>query len=182
LPEGSDINKKKSAAFVLLCISTCLEIPLEDAAELITEGGKDAGVDGLHVGEVEDGEFLITVFQGKYKVKDLEGEAIVEDMNYMRVLVGRVSVQEIHRLFNDHGDKLLERNSRRYLGLHTNRVNTTIHETLCDPQRSDKFYFYNNGITEVCDKFDYNAFQTSDYKVQLKNMQVINGGQTWIKP
>ena len=182
LPEGSDINKKRSAAFVLLCISTCLEMPLEEAAELITEGGNDAGVDGLHVGEVEDGEFLITVFQGKYKVKDLEGEAIVEDMNYMRVLVGRVSVQEIHRLFNDHGDKLLERNIRRYLRLHTNRVNTAIHETLCDPQRSDKFYFYNNGITEVCDKFDYNAFQTSDYKVQLKNMQVINGGQTWIKP
>ncbi|MDD4274877.1 MAG: AIPR family protein [Desulfobacter postgatei] len=49
---------------------------------------------------------------------------------------------------------------------------------MCDPQRSDKFYFYNNGITVVCDKFDYNAFQKSDYKVQLKNMQVINGGQT----
>ncbi|WP_289021309.1 AIPR family protein [Desulfobacter postgatei] len=140
LPEGSDINKKKSGAFVLLCISTCLEMPLEEAAELITEGGNDAGVDGLHVGEVEDGE--------------------------------------IHRLFDDHGDKLLERNIRRYLGLHTNRVNTAIHETLCDPKRSDKFYFYNNGITVVCDKFDYNAFQKSDYKVQLKNMQVINGGQT----
>ena len=54
----------------------------------------------------------------------LSGQAIVEDMNYMRVLVGRVSVQEIHRMFNDHGDKLLERNIRRYLGLHTNRVNT----------------------------------------------------------
>lgn len=287
LPKGSDINRKKSAAFVLLCISTCLEMLLEDGAELITEGGNDAGVDGIHVGEVEDGEFLVTIFQGKYKVKDLEGDAnfpengvekavdtvqvlfdphrkvalnkkiapkieeirslirdayipnvrvilcnngaqwteqagnwideakkdygdkvdfvhfnhdsivnilqrskkvdttlilngqaIVEDMNYMRVLVGRVSVQEIHRLFNEHGSKLLERNIRRYLGLHTNRVNTAIHETLCDPQRSDKFYFYNNGITVVCDKFDYNAFQKSDYKVQLKNMQVINGGQT----
>lgn len=286
LTEG-DINKKKSAAFVLLCISTCLDIGMEEAAELITDGGNDAGVDGLHVGEIEDGEFLVTIFQGKYKINDLSGEAnfpengvqkavdtvqvlfnpyrkvtlnekiapkieeirslirdayipnvrvilcnngvqwscqantwideakkdygdkvdfvhfnhdsivnilqrskkvdttltlsgqaIVEDMNYMRVLVGRVAVQEIHRLFNDHGDKLLERNIRRYLGLHTNRVNTAIHETLCDPQKSDKFYFYNNGITVVCDKFDYNAFQKSDYKVQLKNMQVINGGQT----
>ncbi|MDR1685527.1 MAG: AIPR family protein [Desulfovibrio sp.] len=287
LPDGNDFNKKRSAAFVLLCISTCLELPFADAAELITDGGNDAGVDGLNIGEVEDGEFLVTIFQGKYKIKDLtgtfnfpengvqkvvdtvqilfdpyrtvalnnkiapkieeirslirdayipnvrvilcnngigwtdqannwinkakndygdkvefihfnhnsivnilqrskkvdttltlNGQAIVEDMNYMRVLVGRVSVHEIHRLFDEHGDKLLERNIRRYLGLHTNRVNTAIHQTLCDPQKSDKFYFYNNGITMVCDKFDYNAFQKTDYKVQLKNIQVINGGQT----
>lgn len=287
LPERNDINQKKSAAFVLLCMSTCLEMTLEDCAELLTEGGNDAGVDGLHVGEVEDGDFLVTIFQGKYKVKDLSGkanfpendvqkavdtvrilfdpnrnvalnkkiapkieeirslirdayipnvrvilcnngdrwtaqagswvadakeqygdkvkflhfnhdsvvrilqrskqvdttltlsgQAIVEDMNYMLVLVGRVSVQAIQRLFNEHGDSLLERNIRRYLGLRTNRVNTAIHATLCDSNKSDKFYFYNNGITAVCDRFDYNAFQQSDYQVQLKNIQVINGGQT----
>ena len=62
LPEGNDLNNKKSAAFVLMCISTCLEMPLVEAAELITEGGNDAGVDGLHFGEVEDGEFLVTIF------------------------------------------------------------------------------------------------------------------------
>ncbi len=287
LPPGNDLAMKKSAAFVLLCMSTCLEMTLEESAELLTEGGNDAGVDGLHIGEVEDSEFLVTIFQGKYKIKDLRGEAnfpendvqkvagtvqvlfdpyrkvalnekiapkieeirsliydgyipivrvilcnngtkwtdqadnwlseaikdygdkvsflhfnhdsivhilqrnkqinatltlsgkaIVEDMNYMRVLVGRVAVQEIQRLFNEHGDNLLERNVRRYLGLHTNRVNTAIHNTLRNPAESDKFYFYNNGITAVCDRFDYNAFQQSDYQVQLKNVQVINGGQT----
>jgi len=287
LTEGNDLDKKKSAAFVLLCMATALDITLEESAELLTDGGQDAGVDGLHVGEVEDGEFMITIFQGKYKVKDLSGaanfpengvqkatntvqvlfdpsrkvalnkkiapkieeirslirdayiptvrvilcnngpswkdeaqqwlaeaeknygdkvsfshfnhdsivkilqrsksvdtqlvlngKAIIEDMNFLRVLVGRVSVQEIQRLFNQHGDKLLERNIRRYLGLHSNRVNLAIHETLTDPSKSDKFYFYNNGITVVCDKFDYNAFQREDYQVQIKNMQVINGGQT----
>lgn len=287
LPQGNDLSKKKSAAFVLLCMSTCLEMTLEESAELLTDGGNDAGVDGLHVGEVEDNEFLVTIFQAKYKIKDLSGKAnfpengvqkaagtiqvlfdpyrtvtlnemiapkiedirslirdgyipvvrvilcnngakwtsqaenwlagaikdygdkvrflhfnhdsivrilqsnrqvdtnltlsgkaIVEDMNYMRVLVGRVAVQEIQRLFNDHGDNLLERNIRRYLGLHTNRVNTAIHDTLQNSDESDKFYFYNNGITAVCDRFDYNAFQQSDYQVQVRNMQVINGGQT----
>lgn len=286
LPEGNDLDKKKSAAFVLLCMSTTLDMNLDEAAELLTDGGQDAGVDGLHVGEVEDGELRVTLFQGKYKrdlsgdanfpengvqkaintvqvlfdpsrkvtlnkkiapkieeirslIRDayiptvrvvlcnngatwtteaqqwlkgaekdygdkvsfthfnhdsivsilqrsksvdtqlaLNGKAIVEDMNFLRVLVGRVSVQEIQRLFNQHGDKLLERNIRRYLGLHANRVNLAIYETLTDPAKSDKFYFYNNGITVVCDKFDYNAFQKEDYQVQIKNMQIINGGQT----
>lgn len=287
LPEGSDINRKKSAALVLLCMSTCFDIPLEDAVDLLTDGGNDAGIDGIHVGEVEDGEFLVTIFQGKYKTNDLSGNAnfhengvqkavdtvqvlfnpdrkvvlneriaprieeirslirdayipnvrvvlcnngtqwteqaqlwiddakkqygdkidfihfnhdsivnilqkskkvdttltlsgamIVEDMNYIRVLVGRVSAHEIHRLFDEFGNNLLERNVRRYLGLHTNRANLAIHNTLLDPERSDKFYFYNNGITVICDKFNYNAFQETDYKVQLKNMQIINGWKT----
>lgn len=46
LPRGSDIPKKKSAAFVLLCMSTRLDATLEDSADWLTEGGNDAGVDG----------------------------------------------------------------------------------------------------------------------------------------
>lgn len=283
---GNDDNKKRSAAFVLLCMANSLDIPLEESLELLTEGGNDAGVDGLHIGDVEDGEFLVTIFQGKYKIKDLSGKAnfpengvqkavntvqvlfdpfrkltlnkiiapkieeirslirdayipkvrvilcnngaqwhddaeqwidglkkeypgkvdffhfnhhsivnilqkpekvdailqlngqlIVEDMNFMRVLVGRISAQAISQLFEQHGDRLLQRNIRRYLGLHSNRVNRAIHGTLASVQ-SDKFYFFNNGITVVCDRFDYNAFQKNDYQVQVKNMQIINGGQT----
>ena len=267
-------------------MSSALDLPLEECVELLTEGGNDAGVDGLHIGEIEDDEFYVTLFQGKYRVKDLEGQsnfpensvqkvvdtvgvlfdpyravvlnerieplvqevrslirdgyiptvrvvlcnngarwtaqadawiddakqrygeqveflhfnhdaivnslkrgdridaavalsgqAIVEDMNYLRVLVGRVSVGEIARLFAEHGDRLLQRNIRRYLG-HVNRVNLDIRATLLDRERSDKFYFYNNGITVVCDRFDYNALQRADYQVRLSNMQVINGGQT----
>lgn len=283
-----DENKKKSAAFILLCMSTLLDIPLSEASELLTEGGQDVGVDGLHISDIDDGEFIVTLFQGKYKVKNLDGDShfpengvekayntvelifdpyrdadfnprlkprieeirslisdgyipsvrvilcnngmrwndeaekkwvnlvhtkykdkvefvhfnhdcivdilkknksvdtmlslsgkiIVEDMNFMRVMVGRLPVEEIHRVFSEHGNRLLERNVRRYLGLSNNRVNSDIYATLLDKNRADKFYFYNNGITVVCDKFDYNALQSEDYKVRVTNMQIINGGQT----
>ena len=38
LPAGSDVNMKKSAAFVLLSMSTVLDVTLEEAGELLTEG------------------------------------------------------------------------------------------------------------------------------------------------
>ncbi|MER2511078.1 MAG: abortive phage resistance protein, partial [Nitrosomonas ureae] len=94
LPSGTDIEKKKSTAFVLLCMSICLDIPMEDAAELITDGGNDAGVDGLHVGEVDDGEFLVTIFQGKYKVKNLEGTSNFSENGIQK------AVNTLHVLFD----------------------------------------------------------------------------------
>ena len=284
-PAG-DANKQRSAAFVLQCMATSLDIPQDQAADLLTDGGNDAGVDGIHLGEVEAGGFLVTIFQGKYKIGDYDGKAnfpengvrqavntvqilfdpfrkivlndrlapvveeirslildgyiprvrfilcnngmpwndiaqgwidelqkdypakvevshynhdtivgilqrpdsvdasilfsgqvIVEDLNYCRVLVGRISADEIVELLEKHGDMLLQRNIRRFLGLDNNQINTAIKETL-HSEKSDRFYYYNNGITMVCDRFDYNAFQKGNFKVQLQNLQIINGAQT----
>ena len=71
----ADEHKCRSAAFVVLCMSTALDLPLDDCIPLLTEGGNDAGVDGLYMSDVEEGTFLVTIFQGKYKVKDLGGTA-----------------------------------------------------------------------------------------------------------
>lgn len=286
LGQGLTGEKLRSVAFVLLCIATMLDIALEDAAEILTEGGQDEGVDGLHLGEVDDGEFMVTIFQGKYKHKDLsgvanfpengvqkaiatvaglfdpaknlglnarlaprveeirslikdgyvpsvrvvlcnngqkwtddaqrridqtgfppdqvnwahfnhdaivgvlqrrkavddslrlEGKAVIEEFNYRRVLIGKVSVAEIAHLFNRHNGLLLEHNIRRYLGLHANRVNSAIHETLTTPHKRPDFYFYNNGITMICRKFRHNALQGENYQLKVEGMQIINGGQT----
>lgn len=285
VPYPNDIPKQKSAAFIILCMSSCLEIEQFEAAELLTEGGGDAGVDGLHIGDPEDGEFTVTIFQGKYK-QDLEaksafpangveksiatvgtlfdpqktvtlndrikpkveeirsmvrdglipivrtvlcnnglkwdvtaqqmidqsgfpseqaqwlyynhdqivdvlrstkavddtlafvGKSVVEEFNFRRVLVGKVNVAEIAQLFNRHGDLLLQRNIRRYLGLNPNRVNTAIHRTLSNEEGRGNFYFFNNGITVTCKKFRHNAMQGENFQVRLEGMQVINGGQT----
>lgn len=281
-----DENKRRSAAFVLLCMSTSLGLPLEECADLLTEGGNDAGVDGLHMSDIHSEDFTVTLFQGKYKVKDLGGEAnfpenglraaiqsaevlfdpqrhiamnpqlaprieeirslindghipnvrfilcsngakwhvqadrwvqqaeqsygeqlqlvhynhanivqtlsrgprvdtvlmltgdmATEDLNYTRTIVGRLSVHEVHRLFKEHGDQLLERNIRRYLG-GGNRVNADIRETLRDPERAANFYLYNNGITATCESLAYSTLQKANHRVQVGGLQIVNGGQT----
>jgi len=87
-------------------------------------------------------------------------------------------VSEIADLLTRHGDRLLERNIRRYLGMMGNRVNEGIRQTLRDPEQRPNFYFYNNGLTLTCSKFDYNALQREDHPVRVEGLQIINGGQT----
>lgn len=283
---GQDLTRQKSLAFVLLSLMTSLELIADEAFDLITEGGNDIGVDAIHLGDVDDGEFTVTIFQGKYTHKNcdaesnfpengiknainmvsvlfdpskaltlnerlqprieevrslirdgyipnvrimlcnngkkwkqeaqdwidhsgmnneqiqwvyynhdnivevlqrkktvndtltLSGKAIIEDFDFRRVLVGKIAVREIAELFNRNHDLLLERNIRRYLGLHANRINSSIHQTLIDDDKQSNFYFFNNGITMVCQKFRHNALQGDNYQLRLDNIQIINGGQT----
>ncbi|UXI68493.1 AIPR family protein [Tahibacter amnicola] len=282
-----DDTAARSAAFVVLCVKTLLDLTDIEAIECLTEGGNDFGVDAIEVGDTIEGEFLITLFQCKYRHADLEGnsnfpengvdkavkavralfnpqapvnlnprlqarieevrslitdgiiprvryllcnnglpwkrpeaqnvidrenfppqsvhfehvnhdvlisilqatqavkdtiqfsgKAVVEDFNFSRVFVGKVAVGELARLMDSHGDRLLERNIRRYLGLQGNRVNEAIRDTLTSPSERPNFFFYNNGITLICSRFDYNALQNEDYKVRVEGLQIINGGQT----
>ena len=147
-----------------------------DAQAAINRSGFGDQVTWEHVNH----DVLVNIMQ---RIKPLDetlrltGKAIVEDMNFSRVCIGRIPVVEIAALMKTHGERLLERNIRRYLGLHGNRVNEGIRTTL----RSDapeNFYFFNNGLTLVCDKFTYNALQQSEFQVKVKNLQIVNGGQT----
>lgn len=280
----NDAGRLKSLAFVYLCVRTMLDLDVDEAFDCLTDGGGDFGVDALQITEEIDGEFGVTLFQGKYKnnlegnsnfeqngieamvnairhifdpsanlgaindrlrvkveqarslIRDgliprvraiacnnglkwnaeaqtaidrsgfgdqvtweyvnhdvlvsilqrikpvgetlrLAGKAIVEDMNFSRVCIGRIPVTEVAALMKTHGERLLERNIRRYLGLHGNRVNEGIRTTLRSNEPAN-FYFFNNGLTFVCDDFSYNALQNSDFQIKVENLQIVNGGQT----
>jgi hypothetical protein len=282
---GKDGHKLKSAAFTLLCIQALLSIDEESALDCLTDASQDVGIDALHIGDVVDGEFVVTLIQSKYSksldgangypansivrvistvrsifdpradlhlharleelvtevrslildghIPDvrvllcnngkiwekngeheihasdltskrvsfyhinheklvelfqkrksidshlkLSGKSFVDDFDYRRVLVGRLPVTQIKTLFDTHGDTLLDRNIRRYLGLKDNRVNIGIHETLINEARRGNFYFFNNGITAVCSKFSHNALQADNWEVHVRGLQIVNGGQT----
>lgn len=124
---------------------------------------------------------LLAELQARKPVDDvlnLAGEAVVETFDFRRVLVGRISATELARLVDNHDSRLFEKNIRRYLGLKGNRVNESIAATLRDPFERPNFYFYNNGITMVCSQFRHNALSSADWRVQVKDMQIVNGGQT----
>lgn len=282
--ESGNEDYKVSKSFVLLTVSTYLNIELTEAFSMITDGGDDAGIDAIYIGDTNDLELPVTIFQGKYvfnlekdsnypansvlrvinsigsifdpskkvqlnqKLKPqieeirslisdgyipvvkivlfnnglkwnaegeqhiinagfpkdqvdfeyinhqnvvdfiqsskeikasmrLTGESVVESFNFKRVLIGKVNVTEIAKMFQAHGDGLLEKNIRRYLGLNRNRVNEAIQETLLG-ERKDNFYFKNNGITMICKKFSYNALQEKNWDIVAEDIQIINGGQT----
>ncbi len=105
----------------------------------------------------------------------MSGFSIQENFNFKRVIIGKVKITEIVRMMNEYGDSLLEKNIRKYLG--KNEINDSIADCLKCGQGSN-FFFYNNGITMVCDKFSYNALQEKDWIVKVNGLQIINGGQT----
>ncbi len=280
-----DERQQISKSFLILGIASSLEMDISEAYSSVTEGGGDAGIDGLYIGDTTDCEFTVVLFQSKYhfnlekkynfpdnavlkvvnsvgilfnpqknielnelikpKIEEirslimdgyiptvkcillnngeewqnegdlhisnaefpknqvsfshynhediakqlqstkpindsisLSGKAVIENFDFKRVLVGKASVSEIGKLMQRYGDSLLEKNIRKFLGVNKNRVNQSIQETLLNQERRNNFYFFNNGITMLCSKFSHNALMNENWQLNIKNLQIINGGQT----
>jgi len=83
--EGYPGERAVSAAFVLLCIQTALDLDAPDARDCLVDGDGDAGIDGLFLGPERDGEPAITIFQGKYSRK-LDGASNFPETAIVRVI------------------------------------------------------------------------------------------------
>ena len=151
----------------------------EEAQQRIDNATHDFGdqVEWRYVGPVE----LLALLQTRKPINgdlQLSGHATVETFDFRRALTGRMSVVELARLTDEYGNRLFERNIRRYLGLAGNRVNEAVAATLREPGQRSNFYFYNNGITLTCSKFRHNALQKENWTVKVEGLQIVNGGQT----
>lgn len=76
-------------------------------------------------------------------------------------------------LFVDTGIRLFARNIRGFLG--NTPINAAMVNTL--KKEPDKFFYYNNGVTIVCDQAE-EARSHGQIKLRVSNPQVINGQQT----
>jgi hypothetical protein len=107
----------------------------------------------------------------------LAGRYIHETFGQREALVGRARLKEVAMMLHVCGDDILDKNVRHFLGAQEGGVNSNIAETIKSSE-VENFYFYNNGLTIICDKFDFSRPVKEDILVKLTNMQIINGGQT----
>ncbi|MHC1737464.1 MAG: AIPR family protein [Ignavibacteriaceae bacterium] len=80
---------------------------------------------------------------------------------------------EVGNIFNDKGVRLFARNIRGYLG--NTDINRVMKSTI--EEEPEYFWYYNNGITIVCDKAEQRKDGGSNV-IKVRNAQIINGQQT----
>ena len=91
--------------------------------------------------------------------------------SYLVVMPGDV----LRNIYDKWDQKLLESNVRNFLNF-TNKKNQAIRRTLLE--EPEKFFAYNNGLTVTATDIETEDKGGSLKITKLKNMQIVNGGQT----
>jgi len=76
-------------------------------------------------------------------------------------------------LYEEYGERLLEQNVRTFLQFKS-KVNKGIRTTI--ENKPEMFFAFNNGLTTTAEKIVFN--NNNDKIIELKNLQIVNGGQT----
>ncbi|MDD6332911.1 MAG: AIPR family protein [Clostridia bacterium] len=109
-----------------------------------------------------------------------EGYKLENVIDARYVLTPVVSVYRLYRDSIEKGYPIFDKNIREYLG--NKGVNKSIYQTLLDEEDRKNFFYYNNGITVICDKMSKIITQPSDYNMNaaftIENPQIVNGCQT----
>ena len=138
-----------------------------------------------YYGEIEENRSSITI-----KIESVNKGTILNinsDSYHLENIVDAryvfTPVTSVYRFYRDAIEKgypIFDRNIREYLG--NKGVNKSIYQTLLDPEERKNFFYYNNGITVICDKMYKIEQQHADSRMnavfQVENPQIVNGCQT----
>ena len=92
-----------------------------------------------------------------------EGYKLENVIDARYVLTPIVSVYRLYRDSIEKGYPIFDKNIREYLG--NKGVNKSIYQTLLDEEDRKNFFYYNNGITVICDRMTKIVTQPSDYNM-----------------
>ena len=89
---------------------------------------------------------------------------------------GMVWLKDLINLHQKYDKGLYQKNIRFYLGSGKSGVNNSIKNTL--KTEPDKFFYFNNGITAVCDTLEFKDSKNGEKYVKLRGFSIVNGAQT----
>lgn len=103
--------------------------------------------------------------------KESKPENIVSYTSYMAVVPGKI----LNDLYLEYGSKLLEGNVRSFLSVR-GKVNKSIQNTI--KNYPEMFFAYNNGIAATATEIDTEMTSEGPVITRIKDLQIVNGGQT----
>lgn len=89
-------------------------------------------------------------------------------------IVAEVALKNLARMVGEHKDYIFSSNIRNYKGL--NKINKGIKESY--EMNPKDFWYYNNGITIVCNDYELTDNISNISKVTITAPQIVNGCQT----
>lgn len=115
---------------------------------------------------------VLNINTDEYKLQN------VLDARYVMTPVA--SIYRVYKESIEKGYPIFEKNIREFLG--NKGINKKIYETLLDVEERKNFFYYNNGITIICDSMTPIRTQNSRYNMNacftIENPQIVNGCQT----
>lgn len=101
-------------------------------------------------------------------------ELILSEMkNNIKTAIAPISATEILKLTGIDDLTLFNKNVR--YGLGNTRVNKSIKKTLQNSEERENFLLFHNGISMVCEKFDYDE---NTEQLNVENYSIVNGAQS----
>ncbi|MBK5211781.1 MAG: AIPR family protein [Coriobacteriia bacterium] len=116
---------------------------------------------------------IATTNQGTLLNIDPEHYSLPNLIKARYILTSVTNLFEIVKKAEKKNYQLFEENIREYLG--NKGVNNKIIATLRDPKERGNFFFYNNGITIICESFVNGKNKAA---TKIFNPQIVNGCQT----
>ncbi|MCZ7570918.1 MAG: AIPR family protein [Ardenticatenaceae bacterium] len=94
----------------------------------------------------------------------------------VEALVGNTTAYEFKRAIRDFVPEIYDGNLRAPLGAKKTKINKQMHETLSHENRKKFFWYYNNGITMLCQGF--HKYDGDGHSFIVKAPRIVNGAQT----
>lgn len=111
----------------------------------------------------------------QYDEEEIEEKKVPENIitytSYLAVVPGQV----LNDLYMEYGSRLLEGNVRSFLSAR-GKVNKSIQNTI--KNYPEMFFAYNNGIAATATEIDTEMTQNGLVIKRIKDLQIVNGGQT----